>query len=162
MEFTAMYHTSFTNMPKSSTNFLQFFKKTFLSSALILTFLNPSLGLAQHSSESQQLQQRLQYYNNKLNALQAKLVIYVLANPQPSSAVLASGAGVAAILDQSLDSNSKAVLAVAGMFGAFYCADQANFNYCARVASNLSEYAIQIDSVNHEINAVALRMRSLQ
>jgi hypothetical protein len=157
-----MYHTSLSNMPKSSTNFLRFFKKTILSSALILTFLNPNLASAQYSSESQQLQQRLQYYKNQLNGLQAKLVIYVLANLQPSSAVLASGTGVVAALDKSLDSNSKAVLAMAGMFGAFYCADQANFNYCARVASNLTEYAIQINSVNREINTIALKIRSLQ
>jgi hypothetical protein len=161
MEFTTMYNPSLTNRSKSSANFLRFFKKTILSSALILTFLSPSQVSAQYSSESQQLQQRLQYYKNQLNSLQAKLVIYVLTNPQPSSAVLASGAGVVAVLDQNLDSNSKAVLAMAGMFGAFYCADQANFNYCARVASNLAEYAIQINSVNREINTIALKIRSL-
>jgi hypothetical protein len=156
-----MYATSSMNMYKLPINSLAFLKKTIVSSALIVAFWNPSIALAQYNPEVQQLVQRHQYIKNQLSSVQAQLAIYMLANPQPSAAVLASGAGVAAVIDQNLDAGTKTMIALAGILGIAYCADQANSQYCANVAVNLTNYAIKIDSYNREMSAIERRLKSL-
>jgi hypothetical protein len=157
-----MYTLSFVNMFKLPNNPLASLKKTVLGSILVAACLNPDLALAQYNPEVQQLVERHHYVTNQVSALQTELVFFMLANPQPSAAVMASGAGIAAVLDQNLDSTTKGAISLIGMLGVSYCMDQANLQYCAQVATKLIDYASKLDGYNREANTIVKRIRVLQ
>jgi hypothetical protein len=136
-------------------------KKLLLSGMFALTCLNPSMVLAQ-SSEIRQLQQRQQDYKVQADNLSTKIGFYVIANLQPSAAVLASGGGVAAILGENIDPSIKAALLVAAAIGVNYCLDSQNMGYCAKVATELTGYAVELNNYNRAIDSISQQINSLQ
>jgi hypothetical protein len=150
-----MSTTSISNMFKSTVNFSTVIKKTTLSLAMALTCLNPSMVLAQSNYEFQQLLEYRQNYQMQANNLRTKMMFYMLANPQATAAVLASGAGLATFLEQNLDSGTKATLLFAAAIGGGYCLDRANFQNCADVAATLTAYAIEIDKYDRAVNSLS-------
>jgi hypothetical protein len=156
-----MSTTSISNMFKSTVDFSTVIKKTTLSLAMALTCLNPSMVLAQSNYELQQLVEYRQNYQMQANNLRAKMMFYMLSNPQATAAVLASGAGLATFLEQNLDSGTKAALLVAAAIGG-YCLDRANFENCADVAATLTAYAIEIDKYERAVNSISQQISSSQ
>ncbi len=157
-----MSTTSIATMFKSTANFSTVIKKTTLSLAMALTCLHPSMVLAQSNYELQQLVEYRQNYQMQANNLRAKMMFYMLSNPQASAAVLASGAGLAAFLEENLDSGTKAALLLAAAIGGGYCLDRANFETCADVAATLTAYAIEIGKYDRAINSISQQISSLQ
>lgn len=155
-----MFNTSISNMLKFTANSSTAIKKTALAIAMTLTCLNPSMVLAQSNYELQQLVEYRQSYQIQANNLRANMILYMLANPQASAAVLASGAGLAAFLEENLDSGTKAVLLVAAAIGGGYCLDRDNFQSCAEVAATLTAYAIKIDKYDQAINSISQQISS--
>ena len=90
------------------------------------------------------------------------MIFYMLANPQATAAVLASGAGIATFLEENVDSGTKAVLLLAAAIGGGYCLDRANFQSCAEVAANLTGYAIEIGKYDRAINSISEQISSSQ
>jgi hypothetical protein len=152
---------SISNSVKSTTTYAMKIKKLFLGITLAMTCLNPSMVLAQ-SSDIQQLRQRQADYQLQLNNLSGEMGIYMLKNPQPSAAALASIAGLSAIAAENLDADTKTGLAALGVAGVAYCLDGKNIQYCAEVVTNLIGYSIKIDNYSREIKSIASQIRSLQ
>jgi hypothetical protein len=158
-----MYANSLAKLSKFSANSAMGIKKLLLSITLTVTCLNPSMVLAQSNYfQIQQLEQRQQDYQVQVKNLQTEMGFYMLANPQPSAALLASGVGIAAVLTENLDSSTKGALMLAGAIGASYCMDSANTQYCARVFTKLGTYAVQIENYNREINSISQQISNLQ
>jgi hypothetical protein len=157
-----MQTTSISNSVKSSTNSPISVKKVLLSLTLALTCFTPSMALAQSNSEIQQLAERQQDYKIQVDNLQAELGMYVIANFRPAAAVLASGVGIGAVLQENLDPSTKAAFAFAGAIGTSYCLDSRNFQYCAKVATDMTTYGIKISNYNQAINSISQRISSLQ
>lgn len=156
-----MFTTSISNMLKSTANSSMVLKKTALAIAMSLTCFNPSMVLAQ-ASEIQQLRQRQADYQFQLNNLYGEMGIYMVKNPQPSAAAIASIAGLGAIVTDNLDADTRSGLAMAGAAGVIYCLDGKNIQYCAEVISDLIGYSIKIDNYSREINAISQQISSLQ
>ena len=154
--------TSIANIFKFTVNFSTVIKKTTLSLAIALTCLHPSMVLAQSNYELQQLVEYRQNYQMQANNLRTKMMFYMLANPQATAAVLASGAGIAVFLEENLDSGTKAVLLLAAGIGGSYCLDRANFQNCAEVGANLTAYAIEIGKYDRAINSISQQISSSQ
>lgn len=157
-----MSNTSISNMLKFATNSSTAIKKTVLAITMTLTCLHPSMVLAQSNYELQQLVEYRQNYQLQANNLRGKMMFYMLRNPQATAAVLASGAGLAAFLEENLDSGTKAALLFAAAIGGGYCLDRANFQNCAEVAANLTGYAIEIDKYDRAVNSISQQISSLQ
>lgn len=157
-----MSTTSIANMHKLSPNFSMTIKKTVFAFTMALTCLNPSMVLAQSNYELQQLVEYRQNYQIQANNLRGKMMFYMLSNPQASAAVLASGAGLAAFLEENLDSGTKAALLVAAAIGGGYCLDRANFQTCADVAATLTAYAIEIGKYERAVNSISQQISSSQ
>jgi hypothetical protein len=157
-----MLTTSITNFFKSSSNSSTAIKKTLLSVAITLTCLSPNVALAQNNYEIQRLLQLRENYKVQVENLQAKMGLYMLTNPKASAAVLASGLGIAGILEQNMDSTTKVVLTGMGILGANYCVDSNNFQHCATVAFDLTSYSVQLNNYNRRINSITRQINSLQ
>jgi hypothetical protein len=157
-----MSTTLIATMLKSTANSSMVIKKTIFAFVMALTCLNPSMVLAQSNYELQQLVEYRQNYQMQANNLRTKMIFYMLSNPQATAAVLASGAGLAAFLEENLDSGTKAALLFAAAIGGGYCLDRANFQNCAEVAANLTGYAIEIDKYDRAINSISQQISSLQ
>jgi hypothetical protein len=157
-----MSTNSIATMLKSTANSSMVIKKTIFALAMALTCLNPSMVLAQSNYELQQLVEYRQNYQMQANNLRGKMIFYMLRNPQATAAVLASGAGLAAFLEENLDSGTKAALFFAAAIGGGYCLDRANFQNCAEVAANLTGYAIEIDKYDRAVNSISQQISSLQ
>ncbi|WP_310484377.1 hypothetical protein [Chamaesiphon sp. VAR_48_metabat_403] len=149
------------NSAKLPTTHIMKIKQLFLGITLAMTCLNPSMVLAQ-SGDIQQLRQRQADYQLQLNNLSGEMGIYMLKNPQPSAAALASIAGLGAIVTENLDADTKAGLAVLGVAGVAYCLDGKNIQYCTEVMTNLIGYGIKIDNYSREIKSISSQIRSLQ
>ncbi|MBD2695000.1 hypothetical protein [Anabaena catenula] len=157
-----MLNTSVINFLKPSKNSSMNIKKILLSVTLSLTCLHPSMALAQYDYEIQRLLERREDYKIQAENLQTETVFYMLTNPKASAALLVSGVGIAAILEQNLDPTTKVLLAGMGIVGTNYCLNQQNFQYCAKVATDLTSYAVQINNYNRQINSITQRIGSLQ
>ncbi len=157
-----MLNTSLINFLKPSENSSINIKKMLLSVTVSLTCLNPSMVLAQYNYEIKQLLQRKEDYKIQTENLQTEMGFYMLTNPKASAALLVSGVGIAAILEQNLDPTTKVLLTGMGIVGTNYCLNQKNFQRCAEVAANLTSYAVQIDNYNRQINSITQEIISLQ
>jgi cell division protein FtsB len=158
-----MYANSIAKLSKVSANSAMSVKKLLLSITLTVTCLNPGMVLAQSNYlQIQQLAQRQQEYQLQVKNLQTEMGFYMLGNPQASAALLASGAGIAAVLTENLDPSTKGALMIAGAIGASYCMDSANTQYCAQVFTKLGAYAVQIENYNREINSISQQISNLQ
>lgn len=157
-----MLTTSITNFIKPSSNSLTAIKKILLSVTLSLTCLNPGVALAQYNYQIQQLLQLRENYKIQAENLEAEMGFYMLANPKASAAVLVSGVGIAAILEQNLDPTTKVFLIGLGTVGTNYCLNRDNFQHCAKVAANLTSYAVQLNNYNKQINYITQRINSLR
>ncbi|MEA5621316.1 hypothetical protein VB711_26275 [Cronbergia sp. UHCC 0137] len=157
-----MLNTSGINFFKPSNNSSMNIKKILFSVALSLTYLYPSMALAQYDYEIQQLLDRREDYKIQAENLQTKIGFYMLTNPKASAALLISGVGIFAILEQSLDPTTKVLLAGMGIVGTNYCLNQQNFQHCAKVATDLTSYAVEINNYNQQINSITRRIDSLQ
>lgn len=75
------------------------------------------MAIADNSAQIQQLRQRLEDYELEIQNLRIEMGAYILTNPKASAAVIASGGGLAGILEQKLDNNTRVVLLDLGLIG---------------------------------------------
>ena len=84
--------------------------------------------------------------------LQDKLAEYVLEHKMATAAVLATGAGIGATVNENLDQETKDNLAAVGIVGGAYCVF--NAEECADALAAVGIYGAQIDQLNKEIKVL--------
>jgi hypothetical protein len=149
-------------MFKFSPKFSLKISRLMLSATIAFNCLNPSIGLAQSNSHIQQLRERQADYQVQAKNLQLKIGFYMLRNPYPSMALLMSGVGVAAALEENLDPSTKGALMLLGATGVGYCMNSQNIQYCAEVTTTLVGYGMELDNYNRAINSISQQISSLQ
>jgi hypothetical protein len=150
------------NSSATSPKFSVKMKKILLAATISLTCFNPTSALAQYNYEVQQLYQLRQNYQIQAKNLDTEMGLYMLSHPKPSAAFIASGLGLAAVLEENLDPNTKAFFVGLGLVGANYCLDSNNAYYCGQVAGNLTGYMVRINNYKQEINAINQKINYLQ
>ncbi|TVQ47253.1 MAG: hypothetical protein EA365_03880 [Gloeocapsa sp. DLM2.Bin57] len=129
-------------------------KNTILGITCALACLNPSIAIADNSAQIQQLRQRLEDYELEIQNLQIEMGAYMLTNPKASAAVIASGGGLAGILEQNIDDNTRVILLGLGLIGVNYCLNPDNFQHCNVVATNLTSYGMRLSNYSQQIDRI--------
>jgi hypothetical protein len=120
--------------------------------------VSTSPALSALEAEIAQTSSRLDKLSARRQQLQDTLAEYVLKHKMATAAVLATGAGIGATVDENLDQQTKDNLAAVGIVVGAYCVF--NAEECADALAAVGYYGAQIDQLNKEIKALKGKLSS--
>jgi septal ring factor EnvC (AmiA/AmiB activator) len=102
------------------------------------------------SSEVKQYTDSVQQHSQRRTQLQDELDLFILDHKMATVAVMATAGGVASVIDDNIDEDTKNALRFVGFIGALYCIG--NSEECADVTTRIMYFGSQIESENKNIS----------
>lgn len=102
------------------------------------------------ASDIKQYTVSLQQHSQRRTKLQDELDAYLLDHKMATVAVMATAGGVASVINDNINEDTKDALRVVGFLGALYCLG--NSEECADVAARVMYFGSQIESENKNIS----------
>jgi septal ring factor EnvC (AmiA/AmiB activator) len=106
--------------------------------------------------EIRQYADGLQQQSQRRTQMQDELDKYVLDHKLATVAVMATAGGVAVVVSDNIDEDTKGTLGVIGLIGALYCV--ANGEECADVTARILYFGAQIESANKNISELTAKL----
>jgi len=119
-------------------------------------------GQAIASEETARLIYQKRQYENAMTRTQVEVAQYVINHIRASAAVAAQGGAVASFFASSLDSNTRGLLAFAGVLGAAYCLQSENRSECADVGMTLTRHIANLSSYQQQLKAIDSYLLAVQ
>ena len=102
------------------------------------------------SSEIKQYADSLQQHSVRRKKLQDELDLFILDHKMATVAVMATAGGVASVINDNIDEDTKNALRIVGVLGVLYCIG--NSEECADVTTRILYFGSQIESENKTIS----------
>jgi len=129
---------------------------------LLLIFLLICATVAGNAAEIDDLRQERSGRSSQIERLKSSMFLYMLDHKLATASVIATGGGLGAFLQETMDSDTRAAIMIVGLFGLAYCVDNwTNAKECAAVTAELGSYFAKIDSHRKAIANIDSRMAML-
>lgn len=134
-----------------------------LSTAIFLVLCSCLVAFPSAAAEFDRLVAEKRFYGSEMTRVKFKVLGYVINHPWPSAAIIATGGGLAAFLQSSMDETTKNLLVTLGIIGAAYCIDNAaNVRECAAATAELLSYAAEMDGYQRKLDYIDSQILLLQ
>ncbi|MCA1619528.1 MAG: hypothetical protein LC795_09515 [Acidobacteria bacterium] len=126
-----------------------------------LALLNEQHAAASSSAQAlpaeiRQYADSLQQQSQRRTKLQDELNLYILDHKLATVAVMATAGGVASVVSDNMDEDTKSALGVIGLIGLLYCV--ANGEECADVTARILYFGSQIEAADESIVGLTARL----
>jgi len=129
---------------------------------MLLLILPLVFGTNAFPAELEQLQQERSSRISQIERIKANMFSYILDHKAATASILATGGGISAFLTESMDSDTRSMVMLIGIFGLAYCVDsEENAKECATVTAQLGSYAAKIETQQQAIGSIDKRLAAL-
>jgi hypothetical protein len=99
------------------------------------------------------------YYTSKLDKTKFAMFAYIIEHKMATSAIIATGGGLGAFLQENMDESTRNGVMIIGILGLSYCLN--NAQECASTTAELTSYAAMINGLEKKINSLNSNITSI-